>query len=76
MLKTFNPNLLAMPVFRTLDIAIPVLTPLINFDQMLSLITGLPRGTVDHIVSNVNQINNFLTTPTPRRVNFLSIDRL
>lgn len=68
MTKTFNPNLLQMPIFRTLDIAIPVLTPLLNFDQLISLITGLPRGTIDNIVHNVDLVNNFLTTPGVSKV--------
>jgi hypothetical protein len=69
MTKTFNPNLLKMPIFNTFDIAIPILTPLVNFDQLVSLIAGIPRGTIDNIVNNVNQINNFLTTPSPTKVN-------
>ena len=68
MTKTFNPNLLQMPVFRTLDIAVPVLTPLVNFDQLISLMTGLPRGTVDNIVNNVHLVNNFLSTPGATKV--------
>jgi hypothetical protein len=57
-----------MPIFNTLDIAIPVLTPLVNLDQIVSLIAGIPRGTIDNIVNNINQINNFLTTPAPTKV--------
>lgn len=68
MIKTFNPTLLKTPVFNTLDIAIPVLTPLVNFDQLLSLIAGIPRGTLDNIIDNVHQINNFLTTPAVSKV--------
>ena len=68
MTRTFNPNLLKLPIFNTLDIAIPILTPLVNFDQLVSVIAGIPRGTIDNIVNSVNQINNFLTTPAPTRV--------
>jgi hypothetical protein len=68
MTKTFNPNLLKMPIFNTLDIAIPILTPLVNIDQLVSVIGGIPRGTIDNIINNINQINNFLTTPAPTRV--------
>jgi len=69
MIKTFNPNLLDMPIFKTLDIAIPVLTPLVNIDQIVSVLAGIPRGTIDNIVNNFNEINNFLTTPAPTKVN-------
>jgi hypothetical protein len=58
-----------MPIFRTLDIAIPILTPLVNIDQIFSLLAGIPRGTIDNIVNSFNEINNFLTTPSPTRVN-------
>lgn len=58
-----------MPIFKTLDIAIPVLTPLVNIDQIVSLIAGIPRGSIDNIVNSINEINNFLTTPNPTRVN-------
>ncbi|CAF1365146.1 unnamed protein product [Adineta ricciae] len=68
MTRTFNPNLLKLPIFNTLDIAIPILTPLVNFDQLVSVIAGIPRGTIDNIVNSVNQINNFLTTPAPTRL--------
>jgi hypothetical protein len=68
MTRTFNPELLKMPIFNSLDIAIPILTPLVNFDQLFSLIAGIPRGTIDNIVNNVNEINNFLTTPAPTKV--------
>ncbi len=68
-IKTFNPNLLQMPIFKTLDIAIPVLTPLVNIDQIFSLLAGIPRGTIDNIVNSINEINNFLTTPAPTKVN-------
>ncbi|UJR36135.1 hypothetical protein I4U23_028869 [Adineta vaga] len=68
MTRTFNPDLLKMPIFNTLDIAIPILTPLVNFDQLVSVIAGIPRGTIDNIVNNVNQINNFLTTPVPTKM--------
>ncbi len=57
-----------MPIFSSLDIAIPILTPLVNFDQLFSLISGIPRGTIDNIVNNINEINNFLTTPSPTKV--------
>ena len=69
MTRTFNPSLLQAPIFNTLDIAIPVLTPLVNIDQLVSVIGGIPRGTIDNIVNNINQINNFLTTPATTRVN-------
>lgn len=78
MTRTFNPNLLQMPIFRTLDIAVPVLTPLVNFDQLISLMTGLPRGTVDNIVNNVHLVNNFLSTPGATKVsekNFLFVEQ-
>ena len=68
MTRTFNPDLLKMPIFNTFDIAIPILTPLVNFDQIVSLLAGIPRGTIDNIVNNFNEINNFLTTPTPTKV--------
>lgn len=71
-IKTFNPKLLELPAFRSLDIAIPILTPLVNFDQIFSLITGLPRGTIDNIIRNVNEVNNFLTTPSSQRVRQIS----
>lgn len=66
--KTFNPDLLANPIFRTFDIAIPVLTPLVNIDQLVSLIAGIPRGSIDNVVNAINEINNFLTTPQTTRV--------
>ncbi|CAF2400307.1 unnamed protein product [Rotaria sp. Silwood2] len=66
--KTFNPNLLNTPIFNTLDIVIPVLTPLFNFDQLISLIAGVPRGTVDNFVNNFNIINSFLATPAPTKI--------
>ncbi|CAF0869889.1 unnamed protein product [Rotaria sordida] len=66
--KTFNPNLLKTPIFNTLDIVIPVLTPLFNLDQFISLIAGVPRGTVDNVINNINIINNFLTTPAPTKI--------
>ena len=68
MTRTFNPNLLKQPIFNTLDIAVPVLTPLVNVDQIVSVLAGVPRGTIDNIVNNINQINNFLTTPAATRV--------
>jgi hypothetical protein len=68
MTRTFNPNLLQTPIFNTLDIAIPVLTPLVNIDQLVSVIGGIPRGTIDNIVNNINQINDFLTTPATTKV--------
>jgi hypothetical protein len=68
-IKTFNPDLLTQPIFRTLDIAIPILTPLVNIDQLVSLIAGIPRGTIDNVINSINEINNFLTTPTSTRVN-------
>ena len=68
MTRTFNPNLLKQPIFNTLDIAVPVLTPLVNIDQIVSVLAGVPRGTIDNIVNNINQINNFLTTPAATRV--------
>ena len=67
--RTFNPELLSQPIFQTLDIAIPILTPLVNIDQLVSLIAGIPRGTIDNIINSINEINNFLTTPTSTRVN-------
>ena len=69
MIKTFNPDLLNMPIFKTFDIAIPVLTPLVNIDQIISVLAGIPRGTIDNIVNSFNQINNFLTTPAITKVN-------
>ncbi|CAF3396951.1 unnamed protein product [Rotaria sp. Silwood1] len=66
--KTFNPDLLKMPVFNTLDIVIPVLTPLFNLDQLVSVIAGVPRGTIDNIINNINIISNFLTTPAPTKI--------
>ena len=69
MTRTFNPNLLKQPIFNTLDIAVPVLTPLVNVDQIVSVLAGVPRGTIDNIVNNINQLNNFLTTPAATRVN-------
>ncbi|CAF3864795.1 unnamed protein product [Rotaria magnacalcarata] len=68
MTKTFNPDILKMPIFNTLDIVIPVLTPLFNFDQFISLISGAPRGTIDNIVNNINIINTFLSTPAPTKI--------
>lgn len=68
MTKTFNPDLLKMPIFSSLDIVIPVLTPLLNFDEIISAISGAPRGTIDSIINNINIINTFLTTPAPTRV--------
>ena len=61
-----------MPVFNTLDIAIPVLTPFFNLDQLVSVIGGVPRGTVDNIMNYLNVINGVLTTPAPTRVNIKS----
>jgi hypothetical protein len=58
-----------MPIFKTLDIAIPILTPLVNIDQIVSVLAGIPRGTIDNIVNSFNEINNFLTTPATTRVN-------
>ncbi len=74
--RIFNPNLLTQPIFKTLDIAIPILTPLVNIDQLVSLIAGIPRGTIDNIVNSINEINNFLTTPTSTRVNKLNSKNL
>ena len=67
-MRTFNPDLLSQPIFKTLDIAIPILTPLVNIDQLVSLIAGVPRGTIDNIINGINEVNNFLTTPAPTRV--------
>jgi len=66
--RTFNPSILDAPIIRTFDIAIPILTPLVNIDQLVSLIGGVPRGTIENIVNQLNQLNNFLTTPEPTRV--------
>ena len=66
--RTFNPSILEAPIIRTFDIAIPILTPLVNIDQLVSLIGGVPRGTIENIVNQLNQLNNFLTTPEPTRV--------
>lgn len=68
MTKTFNPDLLNSPIFKTFDIAIPVLTPLVNIDQLVSLIAGIPRGSIDNVINAINEINNFLTTPQTTRV--------
>jgi len=64
-----------MPIFKTLDIAIPVLTPLVNIDQIFSLLAGTPRGTIDNIVNSINQINDFLTTPATTKVNIIEMKK-
>jgi hypothetical protein len=40
----------------------------VNIDQLVSLIAGIPRGTIDNIINSINEINNFLTTPSSTRV--------
>ena len=59
---------MANPIFKTFDIAIPILTPLVNIDQLVSLIAGIPRGSIDNVINAINEINNFLTTPQTTRV--------
>ncbi|CAF1591526.1 unnamed protein product, partial [Didymodactylos carnosus] len=63
MIETFNPNLVKGDIFNFLNTFIPIASPFFNIDNIISTFAGIPPGTIDNIVNNLNQLNNILTTP-------------